>query len=277
MLIADRLAAHLVARGRAAEARALAEQALTKAERLEPPNPGQVRACLSSLAAVLMEMGSAREARPLLERAIAIDDDAPFDMPGSVRLSKLSRVLSGLGRSAAAQPLLERALAMGDGTEESPPDVSLSLPDAAQVLHELTGIAGAEPLVADALEGDAPGSSRLAAVLGAVERAAGAPAERGHPPAAPLLSRLGLALYALGRHEDARSLLARALESDEAAHGPDHPEVAADLSSLAAVDRAMGDVEGARALLLRARAIVEKALPEDAPLRLGIEAQIARL
>ncbi len=277
VIIAERLAAHLAARGRLAEARALAEGALTRAERLEPPNPGQVRVCLSGLAAVLMEAGGAREATGLLERALAIEDEAGGDAPGSVRLSKLSRVLSGLGRRAAAQPLLERALALGDGADDPPSGLSPALPDAAQVLHELTRAAGASPLVASALEGEGPESSRLAAVLGAVHRASETPAEDGAPPAAPLLSRLGLALYALGRHADARALLSQALAQDEATYGPDHPEVAADLLSLAAAARAMGDVAEALACLARARAIAEHTLPEDAPLRRGIEARLASL
>lgn len=275
VLIADRLAVHLQAHRAHDEARSLFERALTKAERLEPPNPGQVRVCLSNLAGLLVETGHAREARPLLERALAVDDDPGAGAPSSVRLSKLSRVLQGLGRTQAARPLLERALAMGGSAEDEVPDDD-DLPETARVLHELRNAAHAGGVIEPALAGehlDAPGVTRL---LDALEQAASAPATSDGAPTATRSTTLGLALYALGHSGDARPLLESALQRCEIAHGPDHPEVAAALLNLAAVLRSLGDDAGARRCLERARGIAE-VLPEADSLRTGIETRLARL
>jgi tetratricopeptide (TPR) repeat protein len=276
ILIADRLAVHLQGQGRHEEARALFTRALKKAERLEPPHPGQVRVCLSNLAGLLVETGQAREARPLLERALAVDDDPSAGSPSSVRLSKLSRVLQSLGRTEAARPLLERALAMGGSAEDEAPDDAAGLPETARVLDALRQAAREGGVIEPALAGehlDAPG---VTALLDAVEAAVSAPTSSDGAPTATKLTTLGLALYALGHAGDARPLLERALVSDEVAHGPDHPEVAADLLNLAAVLRSLGDGAGARRCLERARGIAE-VLPEGDSLRRGIETRLGRL
>ncbi|MFT3773335.1 MAG: tetratricopeptide repeat protein [Minicystis sp.] len=278
VIIADRLGTYLERRARYDEARDLFERALVKAERLDPPDPGQVRVCLSNLAGLLVETGHAGEARALLERALAIDDEPTEDVPSSVRLSKLSRVLQDLGHADAARPLLERALTTSPG-DEIPPAAGSSpgLPEAARVLNELRAASGAEGLLEQALHDGTGSAPDVTTILRTVEQGASAPATGdGTPPAAELTS-MGLTLYALGHPGDAKPLLERALASNVAVYGPDHPEVAGDLMNLAAVLRSLGDREGARACLLRANAIAEMTLPEEDTLRKGIAARLAKV
>jgi tetratricopeptide (TPR) repeat protein len=275
VIIADKLGIYLERRGRHEEARDMLERALAKAERLDPPDPGQVRVCLSNLAGLLVEMGHAREARPLLERALGIDDEPAEEAPSSVRMSKLSRVLQDVGETEAARPLLEHALAP-EAAIPPPPPSSPGLPEAARVLQELKQ-APQPDVIERVLTGGTEGAPDVSTILRTVEQASAAPATNDGAPSAAELTSLGLSLYALGHAGDARPLLEAALASDEAAHGPDHPEVAGDLLNLAAVLRSLGDREGARACLLWAQAIAERTLPEEDSLRKGIAARLSRL
>jgi tetratricopeptide (TPR) repeat protein len=274
VIIADRVGVDLERHGRFEEARDLLTRALARAERLDPPDPGQVRVCLSNLAGLLVEMGEPREARPLLERAIAIDDDPKDEAPSSVRLSKLSRALSDVGQKDAARPLLEHVLAPTRHPCE--PAASSTLPEVARVLHELKHAPGGG-FIDRALAGPEGGAPDVATLLRTVDQSASAPATSDGAPTASELTSLGLSLYALGHPGDARPLLERALASDLAIHGPDHPEVAGDLMNLSAVLRSLGERDKARAYLEQAKAIVEQALPEDDPLRVGIESRLDRV
>lgn len=276
VIIADRLGIYLERRGRHDEARSLLERALEKAERLDPPDPGQVRVCLSNLAGLLVEMGQAAAARPLLERALAIDDEPADEAPSSVRLSKLSRVLAGLGHTEAAGPLLSRALNTTAPEAPPPPPSSPGLPESARVLNELRAAAGDADLLERALHAGSHGAPDVTTILRTVEQGAALPAGDGATTAAELTS-MGLTLYALGHPGDARSLLERALHSNEAMLGPYHPEVAGDLMNLAAVLGSLGDRAGARACLVRANAIAATTLPEDDALRRGIAARLGRV
>jgi tetratricopeptide (TPR) repeat protein len=272
VIIADRLGVALERRACYGEARELLERALAAAERLDPPDPGQLRVCLSNLAGLLVEVGEARAARPLLERALAIDDAPDEEAPSSVRLSKLSRALTEVGHGEAAQPLLAHVLTEG---ADAPPAPAGRLPDSARVLHEMKQAPGGGELIERTLS-PGQGAPPVTTLLRTVEQAASSPATDDGAPTAAELTSLGLSLYALGHPGDARPLLERALVSDEAVHGPDHPEVAADLMNLAAVLRSLGERHKARACLARAQAIAEAALPEGDTLRVGIAARLAR-
>lgn len=272
VIIADRLGVALARRACHDEARELLTRARSAAERLDPPDPGQLRVCLSNLAGLLVEMGEARAARSLLERALAIDDAPDEEAPSSVRLSKLSRALTEVGHGEAAQPLLSHALTEAEAAPSVPTG---RLSDSARVLHEMRQAPGGGELIERTLS-VGEGAPSVTTLLRTVEQAASSPTTDDGAPTASELSSLGLSLYALGHPGDARPLLERALVSDEAVHGPDHPEVAADLMNLAAVLRSLGERHKARACLTRANAIAEAALPEGDTLRVGIAARLAR-
>lgn len=272
VILADRLGVALERRGVYDEARELLSRALARAERLDPPDPGQLRVCLSNLAGLLVEIGEARAARPLLERALGLDDAPDDEAPSSVRLSKLSRALAEVGHAEAAQPLLSHVLTEGAETAPMPTG---RLPDSARVLHEMKQAPGGGELIERTISAG-EGAPTVTTLLRTVEQAASAPATDDGAPTAAELTSLGLSLYALGHPGDARPLLERALVSDEAVHGPDHPEVAADLMNLAAVLRPLGERSKAKAMLERAHAIAEAALPEGDALRVGIATRLAK-
>ncbi len=248
--IANGLATHLQNRARHAEALALFQQALAKAEQLVPPEPARVATSLSHLAAVLKDLGDAAAARPLLERALDLAEKAfEPEHPNVARsLSNLAMVHQALGDAAAARPLLERALGIDEKTfVPEHPEVATDLSNLALVLQDLGDAAGAKPL--------------LERALGLDEKTFGPD----HPNVAIRLSNLATVLRDLGDAAGARPLLERALGLHEKTFGPDHPNVAIDLSNLALVLLHLGDVAGAKPLLERALALDEKTLGPDHP------------
>jgi tetratricopeptide (TPR) repeat protein len=80
-----------------------------------------------------------------------------------------------------------------------------------------------------------------------------------------LLNEAGLYLRRRAEHQQARSLLERALAIREAHLGRDHPQIAESLNNLARVLYAQGDLAGARALHERALTIRESHLGADHP------------
>ena len=72
-------------------------------------------------------------------------------------------------------------------------------------------------------------------------------------------------LYSMGRYEEARPYLERALAIIEKQLGPDHPTTALSLKNLGELLSSMGRYEGARLYYERALAINEKQLGTDHP------------
>jgi tetratricopeptide (TPR) repeat protein len=253
--IANMLAQHLKHRAAYEEAQALFEQALARAERLNPPVPGTVATLLSNLALVLQDLGKTPEARPLAERALAIGETTyGREHPDvAVRLSNLAVVLLTLGKAAEARPLLERSLAIEETTYgRKHPQVATRLSNLAMVLLTLGKASQARPLVERA--------------LGIYETTYG----REHPEVAACLSNLAAVLRDLGKDAEAKPLLKRALAIVETTYGPEHPIVALRLTNLAVVLKDLDNVSEARPLLERAVVIVDKTLPPDHPWRVGI-------
>jgi tetratricopeptide (TPR) repeat protein len=247
--IADMLATHFHNRAWYDESLALFQQALTKAEKLTPPDLFRVADVLSDLATVHHAMGQFAVARPLLDRALAIDEAHRPDHPKvAIRLSNLATVHWALGQPAAARPLLDRALAIDEATYgPDDPSVAGCLSNLASVHLDLGQPAVARPLLERAL---------------AIDEATYGP---DHPLVAVRLSNLAMVHKALGQPATARPLIERALSIDEATYGPDHPNVALRLSSLASVHLDLGEPATARTLLERAVAIAQAHLPPDHP------------
>lgn len=280
--IADRLARYLANRARYDESLTLFQRAMTKAERLTPPNPSRVTISLSNLATAYKDLGQPSNARGLLERALVIDEATyGLDHPEvATDLSNLATVHQDLGQPAAALPLVNRALAIGEARYgRDHPSVVASLSNLAMVHLALGQPAEALPPIERALDivkvahgPEHPTFALMISNLAAVHQALGQPAKAlllferalhineathgpNHPDVALCLSNLAEAHRALGQFADALPLLERALAIDEALHRPDHPNVALRLSNLALVHHALGQSAAALPLILRALAI----------------------
>jgi len=96
----DRAASYLLDLGQAAEARPLAERALTITEAAYGPDHPIVATELSNLALILQDLGLTAEARPLAERALTIDEAAygPDHPDVAICLSNLAMILKDLGQ-----------------------------------------------------------------------------------------------------------------------------------------------------------------------------------
>lgn len=258
--IADRLGAHLRYLTLYAEARALLEQAVTRAEALDPEDPGRLADSLSALAAALKEMGQAGEARVHLTRALALDEEhrGP-DHPTVARdLQNLAAALKDLGQPAEAEPLLRRALVIEEsarGPED--PSTAKTLATLASVLKDLGQVAEAKGYLERALAID--------------EKVYGPD----HPSAVVRLTNLAMILKDMGQAAEARPLLTRALSILEATYGSEHPIVATSLTNLALVLKDLGQLTEAKQLLARANRIAEKTLPAGHPARQKIAAHLA--
>ena len=95
----DRAATYLQIHARLAEARPLAEQALTITETSYGPDHPDVAIRLNNLALILRDLGQLTEARPLAERALTIDEAAygPDHPDVATCLSNLALILRDLG------------------------------------------------------------------------------------------------------------------------------------------------------------------------------------
>jgi tetratricopeptide (TPR) repeat protein len=260
MAIADRLGAHLRHMALYAEARALLERAVARAERIDPPDPARLADTLASLGSVLKDMGQAAEARPLLQRALALDEGAHGADHASVArdLLALAGVLRDLGQTAEARSLLTRALEI-DERESGPehPSTAKTLSMLATVLKDL-----GQPHEARA---------HLERALAIDEKVYGPD----HPSAVVRMTNLAMVLKDIGQPAEARPLLQRALMILEGTYGGEHPIVATSLTNLALVLKDLGQVAEAKHLLTRAHRIAEKTLPASHPTRQKIAAHLA--
>ena len=278
--------------GKYAEAKPVAQEAVTLAEqKLGAEDPGTATS-LNNLASVLQDMGDLKGAKPLYERALAIQEKVLGpEHPDTARsLNNLASVLKAMGDLKGAKPLDERALAIWErvlGPEN--PETANALNNLARVLQAMGDLKGAKPLYERALAiwekalgadhldtaqclnnlatllqamGDLKGARPLyERALAIREKSLGAD----DLDTAQCLNNLATLLQDLGDLKGARPYLERALAITEKALGPDHPDTAKGVSNLATLLQAMGDLKGARPLYERALAIQEKALGPDHP------------
>jgi len=106
----------------------------------------------------------------------------------------------------------------------------------------------------------------LARELGHLSHLAAQAHKRGWGQAGELFNELGYHQRMVGSYGEARESYGRALEIDEAAHGPDHPMVATAVNNLGSVLQDLGDLEGARRNFERALEIDEAAHGPDHPM-----------
>ena len=105
----------------------------------------------------------------------------------------------------------------------------------------------------------------LARELGHLSHLAAQAHKRGWGQAGELFNELGYHQRMVGSYGEARESYGRALEIDEAAHGPDHPMVATAVNNLGRVLHDLGDLGGARDSFERALGIDEEAYGPDHP------------
>jgi tetratricopeptide (TPR) repeat protein len=86
---------------------------------------------------------------------------------------------------------------------------------------------------------------------------------------ARLLHKTGLYLWGRGEHDQAKSVLERAVAIREAHLGTDHPATASSMDTLAAVLRAQGNLDAGRHLLERALEVRQTRLGPDHPATAG--------
>ncbi len=233
-----------------AEARPLAESALTMAEDDLGPEHPLVATSLNDLAQILQDEGSYVEAKPLLERALAIrEKQLGLEHPDVADvIGGLGYNFGQLGLYSEAKPLMERALAIREkklGPEN--PDIARSLNNLAQILKRMGAYAEAKPL-----------HERALAIW---EKQLGPE----HPNVAVTLNNLGTLFLAMGAYEEAKPLFERALAISEKQLGPEHPSVANYLNNLGKLFLTMGDYAEAKPLFERALAIREKKLGHEHP------------
>ncbi len=236
--------------GSYAEARSIAQEAVTLAEKSLGTEDPDTAESLVILARVLTDMNDLNGAKPLYERALAIREKVlgPEHPATAEVLSNLAILLKDMGDFNGAKPLFERVLAIREHVSGSEhPDTARALDNLAHLLQDLGDLNGAKPLVERA--------------LAANEKALGPE----HPDTADTLNQLGTLLEQMGDPEGAKPYLERALAIREKVFGPEHPYTAASLSNLAMVLQDMGDAKGARSLYERVLAIDEKVLGPEHP------------
>ncbi len=246
--------------GKYAEAKPLAEEVVSLAEKTLGPDNPDTATVLNNLANILQKMEDLQGARPLYERALAIYERAlgPDHPNVAESLNGLAELLRTMGDLEGARPLCERALAIREKTlGPGHPDTAMSLNRLGGLLALMGDLKGAKPLLERALAiyEKVLGSDNIYTALG--------------------LSNLAEVLQEMGDVKGARLLFERALAIDEKVRGPDHPDTATCLCNLAHALSAMGDLKGARPLIERALIIHEKVLGSDHPLTARSLGQLA--
>jgi len=277
--------------GASAEAKPVAERALSFAKERLASSPIWEAHAAQMLGAVLRESGSYKEARPLLDRALAIKQQSlgPEDVGVSESMDQLATLLQKMGAYAEAKPLFERALAIRE--KRMGPDhfsTASSINNLAICLDEMGYLAEAEPLLRRALgiyekqlgpnhlyvgvalnnlanhlkdTGSYPEAKSLyERAMRVYEQNLGPE----HPDLARVLVNAGILCRIMGSYAEAKPLYERALAIQEKTLGPTHPSVAETLANMAMLLRDQGDLVAAKPLIERSLAIREERLgPED--------------
>ncbi len=290
--------------GKDKEATAIAEKAVSLAQRVLGPKHPDTLKSLHNLASLYVAQGRYSEAEPLLERAFAgferaLGKDSPLTLAAA---SSLGSLYASQGRFADAEPLLKRALEGFQGMRGANELQTLISADNLGSLYRVQGrYAEAEPLYKRALAGfervlgpehpdTLTGVSNMAQLYSAEGRYGEAEPlhkrtlearERVLGPENPrtLQSLVALAdnYKAQARYSEAEPLFRRALEASERVLGPDNPATLARMSSLASVARAQGHDSEAEPLYKRALAASERLLGKEHPDTIAIVNNLAGL
>lgn len=253
-----RLGYQLALAGRYADAEALLREAQTEAEKVHGADAPEMAEHHNGLGVCLRFAARYDEAAAAYARAAALRDQAGHAQPAT-HFHNLSGLASARGDHAAAEAHARMAIAArgdqgGTGFE---------------LATDLAGLGDA--LVGLGRNAEADTAYREALALFATS------ARPDHPEVAYALHNHGDALAALGRHAEAEAAYQSAIARKTAALGREHYETAATLNNLAALWSDLGRHDEARVASDEAVAIVAATLPDDHPIRLGVEAFARRL
>jgi CHAT domain-containing protein/tetratricopeptide (TPR) repeat protein len=240
----------LYGQGKYVQAAALAQQALSLAQRvLGKEHPDTLR-CLNILAFVYDAQGRYAEAEPLYRRALEARQRilGPEHEDTLLSMNNLALLYYSQGRYAEAEPLLRRVV---EGLEhvlgKAHPNTLKSLNNLAEIYDSQGRYSEAEPL--------------LKRALAAEERELGAE----HRQTLESLNNLAGLYWSQGRYAEAEPLLKRALAAFEHALGTEHPQTLTCLNNLAMLYQSQGRYAKAEPLLKRALAVFERALGAEHP------------
>jgi tetratricopeptide (TPR) repeat protein len=249
-----------------------------------------------------MDEGAAAEiagdyARGVASYKAAADIAERFDRSDKRRVAAsnaLANMYDALGQFADAEVQYRRALkAAAESAGTSSPEYALVLGNIGTVYVETGQSASGEKLMREALgiyaACDPPDQLRIAIAKNAVAEVLSVngkykEAETLLTEALPVLEKnpdiwgetsiainnLGVARFSLGKHDDARQLLRRALAMMEEHTGPDHPMLARTLNNLASLEARTGHREESGKCLRRALDIAERRLGPEHPVYAAI-------
>ncbi|MGO9485859.1 MAG: tetratricopeptide repeat protein, partial [Rhodomicrobium sp.] len=240
----------LYGQGKYKEAFALAEKALSIAERLLGKDHPDTLTSVNNLAELYRAQGHYQEAEPLYTRALearewALGKEHP-DTLSSV--NNLAFLFQAQGRYREAEPLYKRALEASErvlGKEH--PNTLSSVNNLGFLYQALDRYGDAEPLFRRALE--------------TRERVLG----KEHPDTLRSVNNLAFLYQAQGYYQEAEPLYTRALEARERVLGKEHPDTLRSVNNLASLYRHQGRLAEAEPLYMRALEASERALGEEHP------------
>jgi tetratricopeptide (TPR) repeat protein len=238
--LACELAAYLSQRGRFAEARPLAQQALSLRQRAGDGSVAALSRALSVCGQIELAAGRLDEARARLDSASACLTSAG----PSVDLARVMDIRATVDMAAGDLAAAESRLAAGEAMIRAA-NAAQSV-EAAQIANDLGAVRFKQ--------GDYAGA-RTAFAQAAALRQALLPAN--HPSLAQSLNNLAAVCMRVGEPGEARARYLQSLALREAALGERHPDVAETLLNLALLDLADGHMTDARREAERAIAIVE--------------------
>lgn len=261
LVLAEHLAAALLAAGQAAEAITWYQRILAERSRQLPPGHPALVAVRVSLAHALITAGEPADAVTVLQQAAGDSEKAlGGSHPDTFSvIEELAAAYAAVGEPAAVQ-LLTRTLADREQVQ-GPLDVqTLAARD------RLAAACLAEGHVKDAI-------SHYKRVLSGRERVLG----RGHPDTITSRAGLAAAYYAAGRMPSAMQISEQCCAESQEALGANHPSTLARRVSLARVYFSVGRNGDATAVLRDTISRCEWVLPDGDPLTRGARQDLANI
>ena len=250
----DILAASLAMLDRRAEARAVAERALTIGTQAFGPDDVRLTGPLSALGGLARDQENYKDAESYFERSLEARQKSPKASPFEVAyaMDDLGDLYGLEGRFDDGERLLKQGLKLIEQTYGT--DVRTTAPNYDKILNDLGNLykdAGRFP--------DAETAFGRAIAVGRATRG------EDHPNVAATMGNLGTVLVHESRFTEAEDLYKRTIAVYEKVFGPNHAVTAIGLNNLANVYSDQGRTQEAVGLQQRVLAIQEKVFGPDSP------------